>query len=99
MKTVELTKSNATLRLEGSESTRSMDIKQVNVKKWPASGESLKLIVLDEKDIPIYSQLLEPPQALEDNIITIDKRFVFYDHLSVQLEASTSPFSVIIHFE
>ncbi|GAB3833873.1 hypothetical protein [Pontibacter rugosus] len=99
MKTVELTESNATLRLEGSESTRSMDIKQVTVKKWPASGESLKLIVLDEKDIPIYSQLLEPSQAPEDNIITIDKRFVFYDHLSVQLEANASPFSVIIHFE
>ena len=99
MKTVELTESNATLRLEGSGSTRSMDVKQVAVKKWPTSGGGLKLIVLDEKDIPIYSQVLEQSQTQADNNLAIDKRFVFYDHLSLHLEADGSPFSVVIHFE
>ena len=99
MKTIELTESNTTLRLEGNEATRSMDIKQVSVKKWPASGTGIKLTVLDEKDVPIYSQELNPAETKGYETIEVNKRFVFYDHLSLQVEAGGNPFSVVVHFE
>lgn len=101
MKTIELTESNATLRLDGSEATRSMDIKSITVKKWPASEGHIKMIVLDEKDVPIYSQVLELSGAMENGSVAINKRFVFYDHLSVQFlaEAAGEAFTLVVNFE
>jgi hypothetical protein len=101
MKTQELNESNTTLKLTGSEATRSMDIKSVEVKKWPAAGGNLELHVLDEKDITIYSQELEPAQESDAGAITVGKRFVFYDHLSVQIIARKegSSYSVKLNFE
>ena len=56
--------------------------------------------MLDEKDVPIYSQLLDSSQAKEDGAIPVGKRFVFYDHLSVQVlaEPAGAPFAVVINF-
>ncbi|TPE41034.1 hypothetical protein [Pontibacter mangrovi] len=82
MKSMQLNEANATLRLEGSEATRSMDIKEVLVDTWPSSG-GLHLTVLDEKNIPIYHQVLERSQSA----IPVERRFVFYDHLAVHVQA------------
>lgn len=101
MKTVELNELNPTLRIAGSESTRSMDIKNLTVKKWPGSDARIKLIVLDEKNIPIFSQVLDPNQAEDVGAVEVNKKFVFYDHLSVVVtaEPAESPFAVEIEFE
>ncbi|MFD2512461.1 hypothetical protein ACFSRY_01170 [Pontibacter locisalis] len=101
MKTIELTETNATLRLDGSEATRSMDIKNITIKKWPATGGHIKMIVLDEKDVPIYSQVLELSEAMENGAVAVNKRFVFYDHLSVQFmtETGEGSFNLVVNFE
>lgn len=101
MKSIELTETNNTIRLDGSEATRSMDIKDVMVKKWPEAGGDIKLIVFDEKDVPIYSQVLDSSQAKENEAIPVNRRFVFYDHLSVKFlaEAAEEPFNLVVNFE
>ncbi|GAA4435978.1 hypothetical protein GCM10023188_28480 [Pontibacter saemangeumensis] len=101
MKTIELNHYNASFRVSGSEATRSLAIQSIMVKEWPEAASHLKLLVLDEKDIPIYSQVLDSPQAKEDAAIPVDKSFVFYDHLSVQVisEPAGMPFSVVVNFD
>ncbi|MCX2740849.1 hypothetical protein [Pontibacter anaerobius] len=101
MKSIQLTEANATLRLEGDEATRSMDIRNVEVKEWPSSGGGIKLTVFDEKDIPIYNQVMKQGKAKDDGAITVDKRFVFYDHLAVRFEAEKpeSKFTLVINFD
>ncbi len=78
-----------------------MDIKNLVVKKWPTSDARIKLIVLDEKDIPIYSHLLDPAQDEGTDTVEVNKKFVFYDHLSVVVtaEPAESPFTIVIEFE
>lgn len=56
----------------------------------------MKTVELTESNATLA---LETSRAQADNNIAIDKRFVFHDHLSLQLEADVSPFSVMIHFE
>jgi len=99
MKAIEVNELNASFRLSGSEATRSLEIVTVVVDQWPATGE-LKLLVWDEKDVPIYSQVLDPALADEAGAVEVNKRFVFYDHLSVQLvaEPPASPFAARVHF-
>lgn len=94
MKTVQLNQYNTTFRVEGSEQTRSLEIKEVVARNGASS--SLNLLVIDEKDITIYSQ---PLNASGET--AVGKRFVFYDHLSVKVEAGTpdTPFTVEVHFE
>lgn len=85
--------------MEGSEATRSMEIKDIEVKQWPSLGGNLTLTVFDEKDIPIYNKVLENGQT--SGSVSIDRRFVFYDHLSVSFTADNQgdSFSLVIHFE
>lgn len=101
MESIELTETNNTIRLDGSEATRSMDIKDVEVKKWPEAGGNIKLIVFDEKDVPIYSQALASSQTKENEAIPVNRRFVFYDHLSVKFITETEgpTFTLVINFE
>ncbi|WP_439882769.1 hypothetical protein ACSX1A_06270 [Pontibacter sp. MBLB2868] len=101
MESIELTETNNTIRLDGSKATRSMDIRNVELKKWPEAEGSIKLIVFDEKDVPIYSQVLEPSQAKENDAIVVGKRFAFYDHLSVKFLPVTEgdTFTLVINFE
>ncbi|WP_439882695.1 hypothetical protein ACSX1A_05890 [Pontibacter sp. MBLB2868] len=100
MKAIELNENNSTLIISGSQATRSIDIKKVTVNRWPAADDSLKMLVLDEKDVPIYSQVMETSQARQGGTIEVDKRFVFYDHLSVQFitERENSGFDVTLNF-
>lgn len=101
MKSIQLSASNNILYVAGSEATRSMDIKDVSVNYWPASGKPIVLTVLDEKDIPIYTTELRREQATKDGTIEIGERFVFYDHLSVQLKTQNADdsFSLTLNFE
>jgi hypothetical protein len=100
METIELTEANAVLRIEGSKLTRSITLKSLEVKAWPESG-NLKLIVLDEKDMPIFKEELKSGVESSNGLLVIDKRFAFYDHLSVNIvpEKEDLSFSVILHFE
>ena len=101
MKTITLNNYNATLRLHGSEETRSLELKTNTVTEWPATDEDLKLTVIDEKDVPIYSKHLQPSQHSTGEEIAIQERFVFYDHISVSITTDNpeSTFAVIMSFE
>ena len=100
MKTITLNTYNATLRLQGDENTRSLDLKTIAVQQWPETG-TLTLTVIDEKDMPIYNRHFIHSDYQADATIEINERFVFYDHLSVHLasEPAESNFEVIISFE
>jgi hypothetical protein len=99
METIRLNHLNNAFRLEGSEKRRNLELYSVSVQEWPAGEATLKLVVVDEKDVPIYSQPLAPSQQNEE--ISIGKTFGFYDHLSVQLRAEPdgSPFEALVHFK
>jgi len=101
METIELNQYNASFRIHGSEDRKSLEVKSIFVQDWPASGGSINLLVLDEKDMTIYSQLLDSSLAEGANLIVINKRFAFYDHLSVLVKAEPleMPFSVVVNFE
>jgi hypothetical protein len=101
MKTITLTNYNTTLRLHGTEDTRSLELKTLTVNEWPASEEDLELTVIDEKDVPIYSKHLQPSQHSSGEEIAIRKKFVFYDHISVHISANNpeSTFEVVLNFE
>ncbi|MEJ8804288.1 hypothetical protein [Pontibacter sp. H249] len=92
MKTIELNQFNTTFRVEGSSQTRSLEIKKVDL--YSSDSQGLKLNVIDEKDITIYSQPLN-----QSGITVVGKRFVFYDHLSVNVEAeqADTTFAVTLH--
>ena len=99
METIRLNHLNNAFRLEGSEKRRNLELYSVSVQEWPAGEATLKLVVVDEKDVPIYSQALAPSQQSEE--ISIGKNFGFYDHLSGQLrtEPEGSPFEAQVHFK
>mgnify|MGYP005754508955 CR=1 FL=1 len=101
MKSIQLSASNNILHVAGSDTTRSMDLKNVSVTYWPASGKPILLTVFDEKDIPIYNTELSREQASKEGTIEIGEKFVFYDHLSVQLKTQNEDdsFSLTLNFE
>lgn len=101
MEAIELNQLNSTFQVHGSEDKRSLEIKAIEVKEWPKAGRVLKLVVFDEKDVPIYSRQLQSFQPESTGTVTINQRFVFYDHISVRLEADTegSIYSAIVKFE
>ena len=101
METIELNHLNSALRLSGSEKRRGITIETITVKKWPEAGENLKLLIIDEKEITIYSQPFSAAQREEEQKIVIHKTFNFYDHLTVKVEAESgdSPFAVEVAFE
>jgi hypothetical protein len=101
MKTITLTNYNNTLRLHGTEDTRSLELETLTVQEWPASEGDLKLTVIDEKDVPIYSILLQPSQHRTGEAIAIRKKFVFYDHISVHVTTDNpeSTFVAMLNFE
>ena len=100
MEAIELNHLNSTFRIHGSEDKRSLEIRDVEVREWPQE-KGLKLLVLDEKDVPIYSQPLSSSQPGGTGTIEVNKRFVFYDHIAVCLEADAvgSPFSAVVKFD
>ncbi|WP_162426725.1 hypothetical protein [Pontibacter pudoricolor] len=101
MKTITLTNYNATLRLHGTEGTRSLELKTLTVQEWPFPDGELKLTVIDEKDVPIYSKHVQPSQHNTEEEITIGEKFVFYDHMAVNISADNpeSTFAVTLNFE
>ncbi|GAB3200845.1 hypothetical protein ABID22_003180 [Pontibacter aydingkolensis] len=98
MEAVNLNQHNSAFRIEGNEKTRSINLKSIHITKMPEKDTKLSLLVLDEKDIPIYNQMLD---VEKDNSVVIEKRFVFYDHLSVKVEADKidTSFSAMVSFE
>jgi hypothetical protein len=102
METSKLTHLNSSLRVEGSEKRRSLEIKQVQVLQPPQADHAvkLKLQVLDEKDVTIYSQPLVPGGPHADTAVHIDQKFVFYDHLTVRVTADPeeSAFEIEVSF-
>ncbi|WP_161890136.1 hypothetical protein [Pontibacter russatus] len=104
MENVKLNESNSSFHVSGSEAMRSLRIEQVWVRQWPERADEFKLIVLDEKDVPIYRQILhaqEAPETAGTDTIAVGKEFAFYDHLSVVLttEPGGVPFSAEIIFK
>ena len=93
METIELNQFNSSFRIEGNERTRSLEIMEVVARNGDSTG--LNLLVIDEKDITIYTQPLNPSGET-----AVGKRFAFYDHLSVKVEAETpdTPFTVEVRF-
>ena len=87
VKTILLNQFNTSFRIQGSEETRSLELKSILLKEWPEKGGSLKVIVLDEKDVPVFSQEIVPAQAAGVSTVEVNKKFVFYDHLTVLVTA------------
>lgn len=100
METVHLNHLNSAIRIGGSEERRSLEISSVAVEKEPDASATLKLIVLDEKDVPIYSQELSDGGEVNSSI-DINQEFAFYDHLTVRItsEPENSPFNATLHFK
>lgn len=99
LETVALSHLNNSLELKGSQERRYIDIREIIVEE--GDPNYIKLVILDEKDIPIFSEILTSINRFNNSRIQIDKKFVFYDHLTVQLLA-TSPdtaFAVSVVFE
>ena len=100
MQTIELNQFNTTFQITGKKERREIEIKNIHVPQWPVAGNVLTLLVIDEKEITIHSQPL--PRAPQENgaIISINERFVFYDHLSVMVTTgpAASSFQVIVSF-
>ena len=83
---------------------RSLRIENVCVRQWPEQADEFKLIVLDEKDVPIYRQVLRAQEASEiagTGTVAVGKEFAFYSHLSVALttEPGGVPFSAEVIFK
>lgn len=101
MNTVTLNQFNPLFRVHGNMQHRSLEIHSVEVQVWPATGAMLTLTVLDEKDMPIYSKYLTPATESGSAPNEIKERFVYYDHLAVQVTAdpAESAYSVSVNFE
>lgn len=100
METIQLNHLNSAFRISGSEERRSLEISSVAVQKEPDASAILKLIVLDEKDVPIYSQELSDGGEVNSSI-DINKEFAFYDHLTVRITADpeSSPFKAALYLK
>ncbi|WP_162054634.1 hypothetical protein [Pontibacter pamirensis] len=100
METIHLNHLNSAFRISESEGRRSLEISSVSVEKEPDASATLKLIVLDEKDVPIYSQELSDGGEVHSSI-DINQEFAFYDHLTVRIiaEPESSPFSATLTFK
>ncbi|MFD2247917.1 hypothetical protein [Pontibacter ruber] len=100
MESLKLSHLNPSFRVEGSEKRRSLEIDHVLVTNPPQPSGKLKLMVLDEKDVTIYSQPLEQNSNQADAVVRIDKKFVFYDHLTVRVtsEPAESAFEITVTF-
>lgn len=101
MEDVKINQSNPSFRVSGSDARRSLRIESVRVHQWPEPVEEFKLLVLDEKDVPVYRQILSPTSTEGTDTLVVGKEFGFYDHLSVLVttEPSGSSFSVVVTFE
>lgn len=100
MESIDLNHLNPLFKIKGNEERRSLEIISVAVEKEPDASATLKLIVLDEKDVPIFSQELSSGGEVKSSI-DINKKFVFYDHLTVRITAEPDdvPFHAALHFE
>lgn len=101
MKSITLNKYNTKFRLHGNEETRSLQLKTIDVTEWPDAGGSLTLTVIDEKDVPIYSKPLMPSEQKGEATITINEKFVFYDHIAVHIasDPADANFEAVVSFE
>ena len=101
MKSITLNKYNATLRLHGTDETRSLQLKTIDVKVWPAASATLTLTIIDEKDVPVYSRRLAPSGQGGEDTIPINEKFVFYDHLSLHLASDPEDrdFEAVVTFD
>lgn len=101
MKDIKLSQLNPAFRVSGSDTMRSLRLKRISVHLWPEPVEMFMLLVLDEKDVPIYRQVLHSSGRGDSGAIVVDKAFAFYDHLSVLVttEPEGVPFSVAVTFE
>ncbi|MCJ8166021.1 hypothetical protein MKJ04_14335 [Pontibacter sp. E15-1] len=82
METVKLTHFNSSFRIEGNNKRRSLEIKTIRLVERLAPA-NLKLLVLDEKDIPIFSQEILTAEQNQHTTVSLNKKFAFYEHLSV----------------
>lgn len=89
METIRLSHLNSSFRIEGKASRRSLELDKALVVKphQPNADVKLKIVVYDEKDIPIYSNRLVPDRQHADTWVHINERFAFYDHLTVCVKA------------
>ncbi|MBD1396463.1 hypothetical protein H9Q13_04745 [Pontibacter sp. JH31] len=89
METIRLSHLNSSFRIEGKPARKSLELDKALVLKptQPNADVKLKIVVYDEKDIPIYSNRLVPDQQHADTWVRINERFVFYDHLTVRVKA------------
>ncbi|RDV14243.1 hypothetical protein DXT99_15745 [Pontibacter diazotrophicus] len=100
MEIIHLNHLNSAFRISGSEERRSLKISSVSVEKETDASATLKLVVLDEKDVPVFSQELSDGGEVNSSI-DIDQDFAFYDHLTVRItaEPKNSPFNATLNFK
>lgn len=100
METVKLTHFNSSFRIEGNNKRRSLEIKTIRLVERLAPA-TFKLLVLDEKDMPIFSQEILTADQDQHTTVYLNKRFAFYDHLSVCIRTtpSSAAFLVEVSFE
>ncbi|MCC9137702.1 hypothetical protein ACFSKU_02665 [Pontibacter silvestris] len=99
IETIVLSHLNTSLLLEGTQDRRNINIHKVIVQE--GNPDNIKLTVLDEKDIPVFSEILTAINDSDNREIAVHKKFVFYDHLTVTLASTSSeePFAVAVVFE
>jgi uncharacterized protein YacL (UPF0231 family) len=100
MQTIELNQWNNTFRIPGNEKSRAIELHNIQVEQWPVEGKEFNLLVIDEKEVTIHSEPLNHSVHENREILPINKRFAFYDHISVMVSTGPekSPFRVIVYF-
>ena len=95
MDTIKLNNNNAAFQLHGNVNRHSL--KLFKVKQEHKNGQSLQLQVIDEKDMTMFTQDLNS----ENGETEIDKKFVFYDHITVRVECKKTgqPFELVVYYE
>ncbi|KAA9346177.1 hypothetical protein [Adhaeribacter soli] len=89
MPTIHLNNLNNIFELHGNTGRRSLELEKVVLMTGAVPG--LQLQVLDEKNLSMYTHDLQPDTSSSE--IYINRKFVFYDHLTVQI-VSTTPGTV-----
>ena len=97
MPTLHLNDLNHTFKLHGNNGRRSLELEKIILNQ--GAGSSLQLQVLDEKDITLYTHDLQA-ESLQPEIL-IHRKFVFYDHLTVQIVSSQpdTPFEAEVFYQ
>ena len=91
LETIKLTHLNSAFRVKGNNKRRSLELKSIFFPEaLNPNITALELQILDEKDLTIFSQNLLPAYQQGQIVLEINRRFDFYDHLTVSIMAEPS---------